>query len=355
MGAILNMKNMNFAVVGFGGIAKTHALASFDANLRLNLPFMLNLTDIITTSPKDIKLMNVTNILDIDSFLKNNQIDFISICTPNDSHIDYIKKAIKYNIPVYCEKPLASNIEDAKEMVKLVKESNIKNAVALVDRFIPAVRLLKKEIENKTIGEIIEFKIYIYHKSYLSEKKKGNWRTLKKSGGGALLDLGIHHIDLIHFVLGDIQEVEGKTRIFFEDRNFVDEIARCYFKLVNNIEGSLEVSRIFSERDCRDCIEVFGSKGSLKVDFKKPHEVEIYENENNITRIIKASPGDEELEFYPDERNYLGSLQSAHTASLVNFAYSISEVRDLGIAATFEDALKCQEIVDEIYKLNSSI
>lgn len=344
------MQNINFTIAGFGGIAKTHALASFDANLRLNLPFALNLTNVVTTKQKDLKLMNVKNSNNIDEVLVNEDVDFLSICTPNHSHIDYVKKAIQYNKPIYCEKPLSSSIEDAEEMARLVKESNTKNAVALMYRFIPAVRMLKKEIENKRIGEIIDFKICTYHKSYLSEKKSGSWRTLKTSGGGALLDLGVHLVDLVNFALGDIERASAKTKIFFKERNFVDEIAKCEFKLVNGAEGSLEVSRIFAERDCRDFMEVFGTKGSIKVNFKNPHELEIFENENNLTRIIKASSGSEEMKHYPDERSYLGFFQSAHTASLVNFANSVYEGSDVGIAATFEDALKCQRVIDMIYK-----
>lgn len=343
------MKSINFAIVGFGGIAKTHALASYDANLRFNLPFALNLTHVVTRKPQDIKLMDVKNCLDIEEVLNDESLDFISICTPNDSHLEYVEKAVKYGKAIYCEKPLSSNYEDALKMTELVNKNGIKNAVALMYRFIPAVRLLKKEVEKGTIGEIIDFKIKTYHKSYLSEKKKGTWRTLGNSGGGALLDLGVHLIDLINFTLGDIEKVKAKTRIYFKERSFVDEIAYCDFKLVNGAEGSLEVSRIFAEKDQRDCFEVFGTKGSLMINFKNPYVLEVYQNEENAAKLIKPDTSSEELMFYPDERNMLGFFQSAHTASIINFANSIFENKDAGIAATFEDALKCQKIIKMAY------
>lgn len=343
------MNKINFAIAGFGGIAKTHALASFDSNLRFNLPYTLNLTHVITRKPQEIKLMNVKNSLDVEEVLEDENVNFISICTPNDSHLSFVEKAVKYGKAIYCEKPLASNYEDAIKMAELVEKNGIKNAVALMYRFIPAVRLLKKELNKETIGEIIDFKIKTYHKSYLSEKKKGSWRTLSSSGGGALLDLGVHLIDLIHFTMGDIKNVNAKTRIFFKDRDFVDEITSCDFQLVNGAEGSLEVSRIFAECDQRDCFEIFGTKGSLKVNFKNPYVLEVYENENNITTLVKPIEKAEELAYYPDERNVLGFFQSAHTASLINFATAVYENKDTGIAATFKDALKCQKIVNMIY------
>ncbi|MBC8059841.1 MAG: Gfo/Idh/MocA family oxidoreductase [Clostridiaceae bacterium] len=343
------MKIINFAIVGFGSIAKTHALASFDANLRFNFPFALNLKYVVTRKPQEIRLINTKVSMDLEEVLRDESVDFISICSPNDSHLELVERAVKYKKAIYCEKPLSSNYEDAERMAKLIKDNNIKAAVALMYRFLPAVRLLKKELERETIGEIIDFKIKTYHKSYLSEKKAGSWRTLQGSGGGALLDLGVHLIDLIHFTLGAIEKVKANTRIFFKERDFVDEIAFCEFQLANGVMGSLEVSRIFAESDERDSFEIFGTKGSFKINVKKPHELEFYDCNTNNTLLINPGDNSEELLYYPDDRNLLGFFQSAHTASLMNFANSVYEGKDTGIAANFEDALKCQRVIEMAY------
>ena len=209
------MKKINFAIIGYGGIAKTHALAVFDANIKFSLPYELNLTHIVTREPKNISISGVKNVTDIEEVLKNEEVHFIDICTPNDSHFDIVKSAAEYGKAIYCEKPLSSNYSDAMEMAKIVKENNIINSVALVYRFMPSLSLLKRELQKETIGQIIDFKVRTYHDSYLNEMKKDTWRTGKKSGGGALLDLGVHLIDMIQFTIGEIEEVEAKTRIYF--------------------------------------------------------------------------------------------------------------------------------------------
>ena len=344
------MKEINYAIAGFGSIAKTHALASFDANLRFDLPFSLNFKYAITRKSQEMKLMNVKNVLEAEEALCDETLDFISICTPNNSHLEFVEKAVKYNKAIYCEKPLEASYEDAEKMVKLVEDNNIKNAVALIYRFIPAVELLRTEAAAETIGQIIDFKIKLYHKSYLSEKKKGSWRTLETSGGGALLDLGVHLIDLVQFTLGDIAEVDAKTKIFFKDRSFVDEIADCDFKLENGIEGNMEVSRVFAESNQRNYFEIFGTKGSLKISLENPYTLEIYENDTNTTRLMRSMENSDEMKYFAEERDSLGFFQSAHTASLINFANAIYGNSSTGIAATFRDALKCQKIVDMIYK-----
>lgn len=349
------MKKINFAMIGFGGIAKTHSLAVYDANLRFSLPYELNLTHVVTRTPMDIPLSGVKNVTDIEEVLKNEDIHFIDICTPNDSHFDIVKKAAQYGKAIYCEKSLATNLRDAIEMTKIVKGNSIMNSVALVYRFMPALSLLKRELEKETIGKIIDFKVRTYHDSYLNEKKKDTWRTGKNSGGGALLDLGVHLIDMIQFTMGDIEEVDSRTRIFFKERAEVDEIANCDFTLKSGVMGSLEVSRIFTEREQTDDYVVYGSKGSIKINFNNPYEIEIYTYESNSTEIKNVAAGDNLLKYYADKRNSLGYFQNCHTASLINFASKIynnlnggSEDTD-GVAANFDDALKCQRVIDKVY------
>jgi len=343
------MKKINFAMIGFGGIAKTHSLAVYDANLRFSLPYELNLTHIVTRKPMNITLSGVKNVTDIEEVLKDEQVHFIDICTPNDSHFDIVKKAAQYGKAIYCEKPLAANYDNAMEMAKIVKENNIINSVALVYRFMPALTLLKRELEKETIGKIIDFKVRTYHDSYLNEKKKDTWRTGKNSGGGALLDLGVHLIDMIQFTMGEIEEVEAKTRIFFEDRSEVDEVANCNFILKDGVRGSLEVSRIFTEREQTDDYVVYGSKGSIKINFNNPYEIEIYYYESNSTQIKNVAAGDELLKYYADKRNSLGFFQNCHTSALINFANKIYNNSNDGIDANFDEALKCQRIIDKVY------
>ncbi|MBU3111510.1 Gfo/Idh/MocA family protein [Clostridium lacusfryxellense] len=348
------MKKINFAIIGYGGIAKTHALGVYDANLRFSLPYSLNLKYIVTRKPIDFPINGVKNVTDIEEVLNDEEIDFIDICTPNDSHFDIVKKAVEHGKAIYCEKPLATNMNDAMEMAKLVKENNIMNSVALVYRFMPALTLLKRELEVETIGKIIDFKVRTYHDSYLNEKKKDTWRTGKNSGGGALLDLGVHLIDMIQFTMGDIKEVESKTRIYFEDRSEVDEIANCDFLLVGGVRGSLEVSRVFTEREQTDDYVVYGSHGSIKINFNNPYEIEVYKYESNSTEIKNVAAGDSLLKYYADKRNSLGYFQNCHTASIISFADKISNNKNSinnsdGVAADFEQALKCQRIIDKVY------
>ena len=73
------MRKINFAMIGYGGIAKTHSLAVYDANIRFSLPYELNLKYIVTRKPINAPISGVKNVTDIDEVLKDEEIDFIDV------------------------------------------------------------------------------------------------------------------------------------------------------------------------------------------------------------------------------------------------------------------------------------
>lgn len=343
------MDKVNYALVGFGGIAKTHAIGTYIGNMNYDLPFNLNLKTIVTKVPIKACPSGAINTTELKEALEDPEIHFIDICTPNDSHEAIVLKALEYGKAVYCEKPLSSSYDEALNMTLAVKENKAFNAVALMYRFMPAVRLIKEVIEEKSIGDIIDFKINLYHKGYLNQNKKATWRTTKSSGGGALLDLGIHLIDVVSFTLGNIIAVEGNTRIFFKDKTDVDEIGNL--KLVTEkATGNLEVSRIYADMEENTCFHIHGTKGSIKMNSNKPYTIDIYDYDKNIITVLSAKERPHILENYPSERNSFGFHVDCHTSSIINFAKEIYYKERNLITPTFEDALKAQKVIKMAYE-----
>jgi len=317
------MSKINYSIIGFGGIAKTHAIGTYIANLTLGLPYDINLKNVVTRKPLNFSIPGSENTTLLEDVLKDPEIHFVDICTPNNSHKDIILQALEHNKSIYCEKPLASNYKDALEITKAVNLSGVKNATALMYRFMPAVRLVKEALEENIMGDIIDFKIKLFHKSYLNPSRKGSWRTEKASGGGALLDLGVHLVDVIHFTLGNIKSVCANNRIFFKDRSKVDEISQCSFSLESGEEGSLEVSRIFADIEETTTFTIYGSKGSIKMNTNRPYTIDIYNYEKNSVETRSAKDRMHMLENYPGERGSFGFHEDCHMASLINFSNDI--------------------------------
>jgi predicted dehydrogenase len=346
------MKQINYAVIGYGGIGKVHALSSHVANIKFDLPFKLNLKYVFSRKAEEDKIPGVKFTADYQEILDDETVDFVSVCTPNDFHFDFVKKAAEKGKHVYCEKPLSSNLGEAEAMKGLVGSNKVVGGVALNLRFLPCVQLLKRELSKKTIGDVIRFYVKTYHSSYLNPAKKEVWRTSKNSGGGAMLDLGIHLTDLVGYVFGDVTEVQGKTDIYFKDRTEVDEISKASI-LAGDIPGDLEVSRIFSEKEQSNCIEVYGTKGSIKVKFASDYEIEVFSYEDNLTKVIRSGGKGEKGLVYPAMRDSLGFFQNTHAASMVDFASKIYDATYVRTGADFYDACKAQEVVEKLYRQNS--
>ena len=346
------MTVVNYAIVGFGNIARTHAMAAMDWNLRNKDGRTLNLKYIVTRNPDKVFLPGVISTSDIDMVLSGKEIDFVSICTPNENHMEILEKAAHYKIPVYCEKPLATDYETASQMNKLVTEKNLRSAVALIYRQIPALNELRKLVAEGLIGDIISYRIETYHDSYLSPEKATVWRVKKSSGGGALLDLGIHLVDIVNWVFGKPEVSWADTRTFFSERSEVDEIAEVKLKHSkengSSFTGTLKVSRIFSENDQRDTFEIFGTKGSIIINFKSPQVIMHKDFSSKSTNAIKL---EDKYPGFRNQRASLGYAQDCHTNAIAQFAFSLGEASQPSPGADFKDALEAQEIIDQVYKM----
>ncbi len=270
---------------------------------------------------------------------------FLDICTPNDSHKELFEKAARYHLPVYCEKPLAVNLEDATKMLTLANENGIPNGMAFNYRFLPCVHLLKKLIQEKTLGEIIYYKASFLHDSYLLPRPNV-WRTSRTAGGGALADLGIHLFDLCRFVFGESRVTECSAHIEFPERTEVDEYARCTLQS-GGAKGYLEISRISAGRGQRNGMEVFFHGGSAEILFDKPYEISIYSIEDKITNVITADTALLNTLSFPDKKHDMGMFYGSHKAALTTFVKSIEGGEKSDLLADFGDGAAAQKMLHD--------
>jgi len=151
--------------------------------------------------------------------LKDPEVELFDNGGPNNLHAEPCIEAAERGKHILCEKPLARTAEEAKPMVEAVKKARVKHMVGFNYRFIPAIQVAKRLIDDRVIG-----RIYHFHGRYLQEWIMDPsfplvWRLVKGvAGSGALGDLGAHIVDLAHFLVGDIGSVTAVTRTFIEER-----------------------------------------------------------------------------------------------------------------------------------------
>lgn len=355
------MKKVEISTVGFGCMGKLHTIAYRSMPICFpNFEYDIILKKLVTSQ----KLNNTVyeNVVDDIENIADTYI--ADICTPNFVHSTQIKKLIDMGVKnIYCEKPLAGDYEEERKLVSLVEKNNVKNQMGFVFRFLPAVIRGKKIIEEGIIGDIINFNCHMYHQSYLNPMRPISWRLKKsQSGGGALVDLGIHMIDLVHYILGPITNVKGYTKTYINKRPCgnsmedvdVDDFAHLDLIVNDNINGTLEVSRVASGKGEDTLLEIYGTKGSIRIQSSKPETPSVYILKDN-TWIDGQQFAFKEVEedintIWPSGKLSMGLMVNCHMASLYSFIASTFDKKFNYIQLpTFSSSKEAMKIIKSVY------
>lgn len=227
------------------------------------------------------------------------EIDVIDIVTPNNSHAEIAIAAAKAGKHVICEKPLASTLEESKQMLDAVTAAGVKHMVAFNYRRTPAVALAKKYIEEGAIGQILNFRGTYLQDWSADPNSPLSWRFQKSlSGSGALGDIGTHVIDFARYLVGEIAEVMAETKTWITERPvqafgvdklgtvkldeqaekrpvYVDDEFMSLLRFENGAIGSIEATRNGWGRNNFLTFEIHGTKGSLYFNYENRDELQV--------------------------------------------------------------------------------
>jgi len=249
---------MNFSVIGLGsfGIKRAQSIKN-STNAKL-----INIHDInLEVASKASVLLGVPNV-GYQEILKNKNIDVICICTPNKFHQNIIIDSIDNNKNIFCEKPLARNLEEAENILNKVNKSNRILQVGSNHRFFESVKYARKLVDEGVIGEILSFNGRIGHNG---ERLKDSWFWNKDiSGGGTLLDNGCHLLDLARYFIGDFSSGTGLVSNSYWKNINVEDSAGGVFKTDSGKMATIFCSwRLMSGYFF---FEINGSEGYINVD-----------------------------------------------------------------------------------------
>lgn len=147
---------------------------------------------------------------DVESLLKDGDVDALVVCTPNYLHAPQTIAALEAGVHVLVEKPMAMNAAEAEAMLAAGRKSGALLMVGHVWRFDPEVRWLREQVAAGRLGKIVRTKGYCLHVHHGPE----GWFTQRKfAGGGAVADMGIHALDTVRFLLGAPRPVSVYARI----------------------------------------------------------------------------------------------------------------------------------------------
>lgn len=201
---------------------------------------------------------------DYQSMLKLDHLDAVVVCSENALHKEHVVAAAAAKKHILCEKPIATNVADAWEMIRACEANDVILQIAFPVRFSPSVHHIKRMIDNGDLGRVV---------SMVGTNRgtnPGGWFTeLALSGGGAVLDHTVHVLDVMRFLLGtEVREVYAEVGSHFAEGDF-DDCGLLMLEFENGVYASHDPSwnRSASFPTWGDVtLEVVGTGGVTRMD-----------------------------------------------------------------------------------------
>jgi predicted dehydrogenase len=276
----------------------------------------------------------------------HSEIDVVCVCTPNGSHSDISIDVLNNNKHVVIEKPIGLSKSKCEKVIFNALQNQKQVFAVMQNRYSPPSEWLKEIIKTKKLGKIFIVQVNCYWNRDNRYYKKGGWKGTQDQDGGTLFTQFSHFIDIIYWLFGDIENIQGKFNDFtHQDSTDFEDSGIVSFDFKDGGMGCLNYSTSVWNSNLESSMTIVGSKGSVKVGGQYMNEIE-YCNIEDYT-MPELAPSNPPNDYGP----YKGSAANHH--------YIIQNVVDTlrgeNVATTnVLEGLKVVEIIEEIYKLRDS-
>ena len=269
-------RKIRLGLIGCGRISVQHFLA-IEAVPEIELRAVCDIKE--NRAKKAAKKYKVDWYKDYQKLLKRNDIDLVSICTPNGLHVQMGIDAAKAGKDVIMEKPLGVNLEEVDRLLNFFKKTNKKFFSVLQVRFNPSIQAVKKIIEGNKLGRINNAALVVRWTRPQKYFDQDEWRGTKKLDGGALLNQGIHYVDLLQWLIGPVESVFAKKDTLSHQIE-IEDIVVALLKFKNGSYATLEFTICTYPRNLEASVSVLGSRGTIKIGGLAADKIDIWEAKN---------------------------------------------------------------------------
>lgn len=336
------MNKIRFGVIGAGGIAERRTIPGMLLAENATLTAVMDVKDGVAESLS--KKYGCKYFYDnTEELVKNPEVDAVYIASPVVFHAEAARLAADYGKHILIEKPIAFTSEEGRKLVEYCEEKGVKIAAGFMMRFGAHVQNMKKAVLDGKIGKVVsgysQFTLWL-------PTEEGNWRQEKaKAGGGCLMDMGVHCIDLIEYITGTrVTHVAALNETISFDYD-VEDSSTVMLRLSNGAQCVVQTNFNIPDEASKWRLELFGMKGRLLGD------TIIGQNDGgklNAVFIEKNSAYDAVQDHCDAEGVYLdGDFGNMYTREIESFCDSLLNNKPLEVPAS--DAVHVQEIIEKAY------
>lgn len=277
---------------------------------------------------------------DLAGLIADPEVEAVYVATPNHLHREAVQALAAAGKAVLCEKPMAARLDDAEAMAEAVRAHGIVYGTAFDQRHHPAHRAIRDQIRAGRLGTVTAIRI-VYacwlHREWAAQEGQENWRIdPARAGGGALIDLAPHGLDLVDFLLDEsIADIAALTQARAQDYS-VDDGALLIGRTGSGVLASLNVAYNCPDALPRRRLEVVGTKGQLVAENTMGQvaggRLTFTDGTTGAPEDVAfdrtASPFTEQVRAFgsalrrPAEREAYSALRDLHTMRLIARAYA---------------------------------
>ncbi|MBQ2890499.1 MAG: Gfo/Idh/MocA family oxidoreductase [Clostridia bacterium] len=336
---------IKWGVIGCGGIADRRTLPGMMLAKNAELVAVMDTNMAAAQACKE--KYNAKYAFDnIEELLAIDEIQAVYIASPVFCHKEQAFAAAKAKKHILIEKPVGMSVKEAEKIAKVCKKEGVKLGVGFMMRFHAYHQEMKKIVSEGKIGEIVSARAQL---TCWYPKMDNCWRQdIKLSGGGALMDMGVHCVDLIRYITGlEVKEVKGLMGNQVFDYS-VEDAGGIVMRLENGAIAYVDANFNIPDAAAKCKLELYGTKGSIfaqgTISQVEGGELEVlcsgesggYDAAQNRATI---EPLPVEVEF--------GNM---YTKEIEGFGDAILGKIEIPVSA--EDAIKSQEVIEKVYKQN---
>ncbi len=335
---------VKFAVVGCGHIGKRHAeMISLNPEAEL-----VALCDLKDPAELGVEKYQVPVYQKLEELLKRHpEIDVVNIATPNAYHSPQALEALNHGFHVVVEKPLGLTKTDAEKIIFTALHKNRHVFAVMQNRYSPPSKWLKELVDSGKLGEIFMVQINCYWNRDERYYKDGNWHGTRHEDGGTLFTQFSHFIDIMYWVFGDVDDIQGRMADFnhkhlteFEDSGTVN------FNFTDGGMGMINFSTSCWNTNFESSLTVIAENGTLKIGGQYMNEVEYcHVKDYQMPELDPVNPAN-------DYGPYKGS--AANHVHLIENVIDVLKGRDT-ITTNALEGLKVVDIIERIYKSTKSL
>lgn len=343
------LKMSNVGIIGLGKMGKLHMKNCFHLD-------GIRVVAVADSSRKNVEYARSFGIGNVFSnyhdFLdRNREVDTVIICLPNNLHFECIKLALEAGMNVFTEKPIATTVSKAKEIVDLAKRSGSKFMVGHNMRFLDAVTSMKDRLEKGYLGdlEVLTIEEVIngpFHPHVVPTPVPEWWFAREKSGGGVLLDLGYHLFDLYRYIAGEAKaifcDLDYKYNLAVEDSAIVILNSGNHVKGIINV-GWYQVV-IFPKYNFR--LIMHGTSGYLSSEDLIPRDTRKHAIKEGLKNVVRRML---KRKIHPLSYTY---FYESYFKEMKHFFHCINNDMEPEVSAL--DGLETIKLIEDSYKLFSN-